>query len=213
MSLVYDLFNELQTFMRIIRENVEASCDATCLSKLYKLPLTRKRKDRTPADNYVSTDMGLVFEIGGTDAGDDEDSDSDEVEDSDSDSSSKGMQISPDNQYLCFRIILHDHKAGSAEAFTPSVVGALLTDVYRTSTAKGKQTKELREFSIRRVGFQRLVRQLNGSQSPGNEVSNPITRGTIFANVAKQVSAPLASFGTEESIADFVQQVLPDEPV
>ena len=66
-------YNELISFLRMVRETLENSeLDmSSIIGKNFKLPLG-PRKTRTAADNYMSVDMGSVFELGLTTGEDEE---------------------------------------------------------------------------------------------------------------------------------------------
>lgn len=206
MGLVYDLYNEVVTFLRIVKESVESSVDASCLTgKGFKIPLA-PRKQRTPADIYVSTDLGLVYELDTQGAGEDEE-DNEEA----SDSSAKGMQVTADSRFLVFRVQLYDRTQTGNDGFQPSVIGAVLTDSVRTKTAKGKDPEELKNFTIRRAAYLKILRKLDRSTSVDQLVSIQVPKGRITNTVAAVHVQPLAEFDSEESVAAFVQQLLPSD--
>ncbi|MDV6034411.1 MAG: hypothetical protein F9B45_30825 [Phycisphaera sp. RhM] len=207
MGLVYDLYNEVVTFLRIVKESVESSVDASCLTgKGFKIPLA-PRKQRTPADIYVSTDLGLVYELDTQGSGEEEEEDNDEA----SDSSDKGMQVTADSRFLVFRVQLYDRTQSGNDGFQPSVIGAVLTDSVRTKTVKGKDPEELKNFTIRRAAYLKILRKLDRSTSVDQLVSIQVPKGRITNTVAAVHVQPLAEFDSEESVAAFVQKLLPSD--
>ena len=125
MGLVYDLFNELTVFFKLIRDGVESSAlDARPLmGRRCKLGLG-PRKNRTAADGYLSTDMGLVFELG-TSSAEDEDEETDDDDDTtEAELEKKGLLIIPESQFLAIRVALYDRN--KANDFSPTVFAAPL---------------------------------------------------------------------------------------
>ncbi|MCO8123305.1 hypothetical protein NHH03_16265 [Stieleria sp. TO1_6] len=189
--------------MEIIREQVTSSVDATCLTNDFKIPVAHPKR-RTPADNHLNTDLGLVYELdterGVEDGEDDQDAQN---------PSANGMQVSSDSRFLAIRVQLYDRDRSYERGFRPTVFGAMLTDTYRTKASKGKPDEEKRDFGIRRAVFLKLLRKLDASIVAEQPLTMKIPKGTMTTTVARLYSKPLAEFQSEQAVADFIQKLLP----
>lgn len=121
------------------------------------------------------------------------------------------MQVTAGSRYLIFRVQLYDRNQSENDNFQPKVIGVVLSDPVRTKVAKGREPEELRDFSIRRAAFLQMLRELDGSESIDQQVTVQVPKGKITATVAAVQVQPLADFDSEESVATFVQQLLPTE--
>lgn len=213
MGLVYDLFNEMNSFFRMLVEALESSdLDLFFFRRKFVLPKTKKSKLLSPADAYIKRDMGFVAQIG---AGEDLDDESlDMMDDEDIEVDKKGIQITPDSQFLGVRAILYEPEAIKTDSFDPYVVGAVLSSI--TRSPKGKSQKEAGGVAKKREKFQlkrsgRIYRgliQLDATTKKGHEISWGIQKYKISATVSGVVAKPLVEFDTEEKFNEFVESLI-----
>jgi hypothetical protein len=204
MGLVYDLYNELVGFLRLIRASLEdQDLDASYLmGSRFSLPLG-PRKSRTEADKYLSVDLGMVFELG---TADNEEAEADiEDDEHEEEREKKGVKISAESQFLAIRVLLYDHDSPTPDSFQPQVCAAVLDKVSRKG--KKKSGAAAQQFTVHRNQFLHLVKGLNSSISKGNSLSCRITGGQMSAVVSGIVTRPLTEFTSEAAVQAFVDQV------
>ena len=204
MGLVYDLFNELHSFNRIIRETVDATVDAR-LIKNGRLALARK--DRSPADKALSCNLALLYEL-------DVQGSDDDLEDEDDDPEEKKsgkFEVTPDSRFLAFRTQLY--RPGCPPDFQPYIAGAILSDICWLKKARGKKNVPKKSTTFKTSGskFLWLVRGLDDKIVAGSSIERGSKNDKLFANVSSGKSMTLTSFDSEESIADFVAAILSDD--
>lgn len=209
MGLVYDLYNELVGFLRMVRETLEHS--ELELSSLtagkFKLPLGPRRM-RTAADDYVSVDLGMVFEIGVASEEEEDDDSDDESEEKEAELEKKGLQIAADSQFLAIRVILYDRNHPSPAEFEPIVVASVLSDMTKkSSTTKTTSGKTIKQFTVRRNRFLHLLKNLWPDVSENQTISARVPRGQLNATVAAIMSRPLAEFRSEKDVQEFMDQI------
>ena len=206
MGLVYDLFNELYAFNRIIRENVDGTVDARLL-KNGKLSLAKK--DKSAADRAVSCNLVLLFELDVQ--GPDDDPDVEEDPDIETREKSTGLEITPDSRFLAFRTQLY--RLDCPSDFQPYIAGAVLADVSWLKKARGKKNapKTLNKFKTSASKFLRIVRGLDDKTVEGSSIEGGTKNDRMFANVQSANWMPLTSFESEESIANFVASILSED--
>lgn len=203
MGLVYDLFNEVVPLLGLIRECVESNVDAVCLNGTsFRIRLENKR---TPADALMNTDLGLAFELDRSPA--DEDEDFEEDDPTDSPNKSSGMRVASGSRFMMFRAQLYERIRSHDDSFVPSIFGVILSDLKRTDRRK-KSSETKADFGIAHGAFLKIVRSFDGSMKPGSEVTSKISGGSLSGTVEAVCIRPLADFDTEDSIADFVNQIL-----
>ena len=213
MGLVYDLFNEMNSFFRMLVEALESSdLDLLFLKRRFVLPKTKKRKLLSPADDYIKRDMGFVAQIG---AGEDLDDESlDMMDDEDVEVDKKGIQITPESQFLGVRAILYEPEAIKTDSFDPYVVGAVLSSITRSPKGKPKKeaggvAKKGEKFQIKPSGrIYRGLIQLDPTTKKGHEISWGIPKYKISATVSGVVAKPLVEFDTEEKFNEFVESLI-----
>ena len=213
MGLVYDLFNEMNSFFRMLVETLQSSdLDLLLLKRRFILPKTKKRRLLSSADDYVKRDMGFVAQIGA--GGDLDDEAIDVLEDEDIEVDKKGIQITPDSQFLAVRAILYDPEAAKTDSFEPYVVGAVLSSISRYP--RGKALKEVvgvvkkkEKFQLKPAGrIYRALIQLDPTVKKGHEISWTIPKYKISATVNGIVANPLVEFDTEEKFNEFVESLI-----
>jgi hypothetical protein len=213
MGLVYDLFNEMNSFFRMLVEALQASdLDLLLLKRRFILPKTRKRRFLSSADDYVKRDMGFVAQIGA--GGDLDDEAIDVLEDEDIEVDKKGIQITPDSQFLAVRAILYDPEAAKTDSFKPFVVGAILSSLNQSS--RGRAIKEVGDVVKKKENFQlkpagriyRALIQLDPTVKKGHEISWVIPKYKVSATVSGIVANPLVEFDTEEKFNEFVESLI-----
>ena len=213
MGLVYDLFNEMNSFFRMLVEALQSSdLDLLLLNRRYILPKTRKRRLLRPADYYVKRDVGFIAQIGA--GGDLDDEVIDILEDEEIEVDKKGIKITPDSQFLAVRAILYDPEAAQTDSFEPYVVGAILSSLNQSPRGKaakppGGQVKKQKKFHISRSGrIVRAIVQLDPSLKKGQEISWFIPKFKISATVSDIVAKPLVEFDTEPKFNEFVESLI-----
>ena len=213
MGLVYDLFNEMNSFFRMLVEALQSSdLDLLLIKQKFILPKTKKRRLLRPADDYVKRDMGFVAQIGA--AGDLDDEAIDVLENDDIEADKKGIQITPDSQFLAVRAILYDPEAAQSDSFEPYVVGAILSSLNQSPRGKaakptGGKVKKQKKFHIARSGrIIRAIVQLDPSLKKDQEISWLIPKYKISATVSDIVAKPLVEFDTEEKFNEFVESLI-----
>lgn len=209
MGLAYDLYNEMVGFFRMLRESLEASdLDVDSLmGKNFRLPLGH-RKLRTPADNYMSVDLGLMCELGVAST-DDDPEDEGEEEDSEEKANSNRRLITPDSQFLAIRAMLYDRRTAKDGDFTPLLVAVTLSGFRRTP--RGKRAKDqpaADKFDVRDGWLKSLVKNLDASASNGQTVNAKVTKYNIEATISNIVVTPLAEFDSEDRVNAFVDDLV-----
>ena len=213
MGLVYDLFNEMNSFFRMLIEALDSSdLDLLLLKQRFILPKTKKRRLLSPADDYIKRDMGFVAQIGA--GGDLDDEAIDVLEDEDIEVDKKGIQITPDSHFLAVRAILYEPEAIKTNSFEPYVVGAVLSSINRSP--RGKALKEVvgvvkkkEKFQFKPAGrIYRALIQLDPTVKKGHEISWAIPKYKVSATVSGIVANPLVEFDTEEKFNEFVESLI-----
>jgi hypothetical protein len=199
MGAMYDLYNELDLFLSLIRTSVDAE---SLMKRNFKLPLG-PRKSRTAANRYLAVDLGVVFDLN-TAASDDEAEIDDEGE---SEIETKGLQITADSQFLAIRVLLYDPEAAKG-SFVPRVFAAILDNVVKVPIAKRKAAGGAKpDFKVQRNQFLHLVKKLAGGIAPGQKISSRVTGGEISTMVSKFWSKPLAEFQSEKDVQEFLDPI------
>lgn len=206
MGMVYDLFGQLVPFLRTLRAGLEASdleMDPI-VPKLGRLPLGPKR-DRSVANNFVTTDLGFLMEVGVSSAEQDE-ADEDE-EEGDGPSDTQTRQITPDSQFVAVRIHLYD--PASDGNFVPQVIAAVLSDIVRHPSRKsGDGRQPIRNPKVPRRGLFNLVKQLNAGVRANQTIEARAAGGKLQAAVSAVTARPLAHFDSEASVDAFVDELV-----
>lgn len=209
MGMVYDLFNEMNSFFRSMLDALEASdLDILTLKNRFILPKPKKRSLRTAADDYLKTDMGFIAELGA--AGIEDEEVSEEDEERELEIEKKGVLIKPDTQFVAVRAILYNHEQAKTGAFDPAVVGVILSSFTRSLKKKteGKIKKET-NFRIKKKGsLLRSMGQLDSALEKKATISWRIPKYTLTADVTGIVKRPLVNFDTEENFKKFVEELI-----
>jgi len=213
MGFVYDLFNEMSSFFRMLIDVLQSSdLDLLLLKKRLILPKPRDRRLTSSADEYVKRDMGFIAQIGV--GGDEDDESVDILENEDIEADQKGIKITPDSQFLAVRAILYDPEAAKKDSFKPFVVAAVLTTLNRFPKGKalkaaGDKAKKQKKFDLKnRRYIYRAIIQLDPSLKKGQEISWGIPKYKITATVNSIVANPLVEFDTEEKFNEFVESLI-----
>jgi len=209
MGMVYDLFNEMNSFFRSVLDALESSeLDVLPIKKRFILPKPRNRSLKTAADDYLKIDMGFIalLGVGGLE---DEDTVEDE-EDGETELEKKGILINPDSQFLAVRAILYNPKQVKTGSFDPFVVGALLSSLVRSPRKKSEgKVKKDEDFRLKKSGqLFRSMGQLEPSLEIGNEISWMIPKYILTASVTGVVKSPLVNFDTEENFNAFIEKLI-----
>ena len=204
LGLAYDLYGEVESLLRLIREGLEASdADITPLSGQKHFMLPSIKKDGR-LYRYLKTDLGFIADVGSTNEEDTDAGGDDEEED---EADSRKLSITADTQILGVRAILYSHTTEKSKAFQPVVVASLLNSITRTPGGKKKNTKGAscqESFSAKASPLKRLVKQAGAS----TQVAEEIRFGSFGATIAGISSKPLASFNSEESVNTFVEEIV-----
>ena len=205
--MVYELYIELFGFLRMLRESLQ-NTDLELHSHTgssFHLPLG-SRKTRTVADKYMSVDLGILFEVAGSEMTDEEE-EVDEVEDENV-NQRRGIQITPDSQFLAVRAQLYDRTNPDPDSFRPTVFAVLLDQVTKTSRSKKEPSGGSNQFVVPRNHFLGIVKSIDAEVSQGDVLTQRVTRGQVNVNVSGIVSRPLAEFTSETEVQEFVDQIV-----
>lgn len=209
MGMVYDLFNEMNSFFRSVLDALESSgLDILPIKKRFILPKPKKRRLKTAADDYLKTDMGFIAVLG-IGAMEDEDT-ADDEEERETELEKKGILISPDSQFLAVRAILYNPEQVKTGSFAPFVVGVLLSSVVRSPKKKpeGKVKKETKFRLKKSGGLLRSMEQLEPSLERGKEISWMSSKYILTASVTNVVKISLVDFDTEDSFNAFIEKLV-----
>jgi hypothetical protein len=213
MGLVYDLFNEMNSFFRLLVQGLEAA-DAGIHPRGPKGFLLPKRRQRAnPADRFVKTDMGLFAEIGGVVGDDSSEEESDDLEseseeDEEPEMDKASISITPESRFLGVRAILYEPSKSQSTPFTPVVVAALLTSATRARGKKQKFSKPETAFQVKRGAFRRLVKELHPVLEPQQQISRRVPGQILSATITAREVLPLAHFDSEDKVNDFIETLV-----
>jgi hypothetical protein len=220
MRLVYDLFNEMNSFFHLVAEGLRVSGLGIRPFTSSGVRLPRVRAGRTFADRFVSTDMGLLAEISpAADDVDDEEAD-EEGEDLNEDEElgedeevldQAELRISPDSQYLMIRAILLD-PTQAMDKFRPEVVAGKLSSITRRRSGKKARAKEKaaveREFEMKGSALKKFTRKLKPETKAKTDLSCRISPWEWSAKITAVEHLPLAEVDSEQKVAEFVERLL-----
>ena len=218
MGLVYDLFNEMNSFFQLIKDALCSKLDDIVLLSFKKrgfiLPGPKKRKRCTAADDYVQTDMGFMAQIG-VGGVDDDESGNEEAENGPQHDTKGVISIMSDSQFLAVRAILYDAERAKEGSFDPVVVGAVLSTLSRFPRGKKKtagrekgKAKGDKQFHLKPGNFSRVWGLLEPTLKSGQEISWNIKNYRLSAMVDGLVSRPLVAFDTEQEFNAFVRELI-----
>ncbi|NNF44126.1 MAG: hypothetical protein HKN62_13995 [Phycisphaerales bacterium] len=215
MSFVYDLYGEVTSFFRLLREQLQASDLDVGKPLARRLSLPRSKAERGPVSFLMKTNLGLIAELSAASVDDIADED-EEIEDSeveDLPASSKALQVTPDTQFVAVRALLFDPKRAKDTHFRPFVVAAALSSLIRTPVLPKKKAltlgvKPQDTFSISRRHLPHLLGSLNPNTVVGTQISCRIPRNQLSTSVVAVVTRDLAEFDSETSIESFVQELV-----
>lgn len=209
-GLVYDLFGEMNTLFRLLREGLEEAGAGISVRGGKGYALRRGKKHVTVADRFVRTDMGMFATIG--DARPDEevveeDEDAEEAGEDEDDSAVDRAQvaIAPETKFLGVRAVLYDRSLKDPLAFTPTLIAGVFTAISRR--ARGQQDREI-SFGTKGANVKRLVKLLEPGMSADTLVGIRIPRYELNARVGLVHEAPLASIGSEADLQQFIDAVV-----
>ncbi len=212
-GLVYDVLNELDGLLRMILEELKSSLEFDDIKgKFFRMPVPRGRA-RTAADTSMPLDRGFVLELGvAGDEDEDEDDEEEEIggeEDEEAANDKRGLQISPDSQFLAVRAILYDRDAVKHGGFEPVVVAATMANMKRVPKGKlAKKKEEETSFLARRGHLLQLAKALDGHASEGQRLAFRTGGYELVGMVAKVVSRRLAEFDSEDKVSTFVEEMV-----
>lgn len=204
MGLVYDLFNEMNSLFRMFIDSLQSSdLDLLILKRRFLLPKPKERRLYTVADDYIKRDMGFIAQVGA--GGDEDDEPVDLLDDEDLEINRKGIQITPDTQFLAVRAILYDPEAVKDDSFEPYIIGALLSSLNQSPRGKAERKNK---FHLKRSGrlFRAMI-QLNSTLKKGQEISWVIPKYKLSATVSGIVIRPVVEFDTEEVFNEFIESI------
>lgn len=206
MKMSYELYDELVGFLRMLQDCLESSdleLNLIAGGSSYALP-REPRKTRGEADNYMKTDLGIVYETGVSSVVDEEEDD----EKRDAELDKRGLAITADSQFLAIRVHLYDRNAPDPDAFQPTVFAALLDDVTKTSRSKKGPGTGSRQFTVARNQFLVIVKKIDSGIPEGQVLTRPITKGILNLKVSRIVSRALTDFTSETQVQEFVDQIV-----
>ena len=209
MGMVYDLFNELSVFFRSVLDGLQSSdLDFLPITQRFILPNPKTRKLRTAADDYVKMDMGFIAEIG---AGGMEDEEiSEDEEESEAEIEKKGIEITPDSQFLAVRAVLYDKEKLTAGSFDPTLIAAAISSVKRSPRKKGEaEIKKEKKFIIKKSGhILRCMGQIETSLEQGKEIEWLIPKYKLSATIMGVMKRRIVDFDTEEKFNDYIEELI-----
>jgi hypothetical protein len=211
MGLVYDLFNEMNSLLRLIAQGLESSeSDIRPFARAFMMP--KEYKGATPADSYIKTDMGFMATIGGTELSELSEEDDNTEEDSDTDSGDKKkIQVNLNTQILGVRAILYDTQATADGDFQPTLVACVLSSF--TLTPRGKKAKiqgaaATDSFETKRGNMRRLLKHVPPELSPKMQVTARIVGWELSAVVTAFERRLLAEFDSEEQVNGYIEKLI-----
>ena len=213
MGLVYDLFNEMNAFFRLVLDGLESSeLEIVPLKSRFTLPKSKIGKYKTAADDYVKTDMGFIAELGV--GGVEEEEAGEAEEDQEAELEKKGISITEDSQFLAVRAILYNSEKDNNNSFDPFVVGAVLSSFSRYPRGKTLKRAEgevkiEKAFRLKkRVLLYRCMSQLEPTVKKNQDISWVIPKYDLSATVSGIVGKPLVEFDKEEKLNAFVEEMI-----
>ena len=205
-GLVYDLYNELYGFLRMVIEGISASdLDVAIIRNgLMVLRDPSEKKTRTIADRYMNTDLGFIGELG-ADGGEKEINDEQDDEEQDT----KDQQITKDSQFLAFHIALRGKNKSSETDATPKVIIGRLMEVQKDSrNKKSGSTNPVMNFKAKRKFLLRLSRQMDESIKSGDTISIRVPRHKISAKVQAVKKYNLTAFDSEKAVSKLIDDIV-----
>lgn len=223
-GFVFDLFNEIGSFIRYLQDALEASDLNVGKPLNSRLTVARKRVKRSFADRWLQTDFGLMVQIEAEPSDDDalEDDYLDEEDEEDegeqeSKRSRRKVSITSETQLIGIRANLYDPRQAKSDAFKPVVLGAFLGSLERAEAARRRKAKArstarpnkpLRKFEVSANGLSKLLAQLEPGLTQKQRITCRIPRYELSATVSGVVQKDLGSFDSEERIDEFVQALV-----
>jgi len=197
----------MNSFFRMLVETLKSSdLDLLLLKQKqnqneqkFILPKNKKGLFLSSADEYVKRDMGFAAQI---------------VDDEDTGDDKKGIQITPDSQFIAVRAILYEPEAAKTGSFKPFVVGAILSSLNQSSRGKalkevGGVGKKKENFQLKKAGrIYKAIIQLDQSLKTGQEISWDSSKFKFSATVSGIVAKPLVEFDAEEKFNEFVESLI-----
>ena len=215
MGLVYDLFQEVNSLLRLLAQGLENSeADIRPLT-LRGSVLPRNKKTKSIVDWFLKLDVGLLATVGARD--------SNEIEETDDDTSDEGsdaeqeekadkavIKISPETRYLGVRVILFDPLARDPAKFQPMLVAGLIGSIQRPAKGSKRRAGETRPettFTLRRAAIKQLVKQLTADAKAGQSIKARSYGGEVHATLVQALVVQLAEISTEDKVNQLVDQV------
>jgi hypothetical protein len=224
MGLVYDLFNEVNSFMRILVDSIDGSeIDAKMQAgRATKFRFPQPKRGSSPAEYAMHCNMGLYYELSPPGSNEEEDEFESDIEEEDEDDDSqpgkKGKKasvqiaITPDTTLLGIRLCLYDPKLVKAGGFEPFIVAAMLTDIThipsRGQAKKLGSSEPIQNFKVKRGRMYRAIRLLGPDLQVGKSTKLNIPGFSLGTKVVGVESRSLASFDTEEAVGTFTDAIV-----
>lgn len=215
MGLVYDLFQEVNSLLRLLAQGLE-SCDADIQPlTLRGIVLPKGKKNPSAIDKFLKLDMGLLAVVGAADSDEladveDDSTDSDGDAEQEEASDKKLIKINPETRFLGVRVILFDPFVKDRARFQPVLVAGLICSIHRP--AKGSKQKSGKapletSLTLRRAAIKQLVKQLSADAQKGQSIKARAQGGAVHATIGNAQVVPLAELATEKEVDRLVDQL------
>jgi hypothetical protein len=215
MGLVYDLFQEVNSLLRLLAQGLANSeADIRPLT-LRGSVLPRNKKSKSIVDWFLKLDVGLLATVGAGDSHESEETDGDASDaGSDAEQEEKAdkavIKIGPETRYLGVRVILFDPLARDPAKFTPVLVAGLIGSIQRPAKGakrKSGDAKPETNFTLRRAAIKQLVKQLTANVKAGQSIKARSYGGAVHATLVQALVVPLAQISTEDKVNQLVDQL------
>ena len=207
MQLVFDLFNEMDSLMRLIKDGLANSGAALTLQGPKSFILPRGRRFKNLAERFVKPDMGLLVALDSAADADEFVEDSDEEEES-SASNGASVEIADDTRYLGIRAILYATEAPDPRKAQPVLVAAVLSD-FSACRGGSKKKKAANINRVRKGLVKRLLKKLDRDLQPGSKLAvKGVGSVTLEAMVESIHIVPIVQFTSEEEVGVYVEKLV-----